>query len=340
MPTEPIHQWSTIAKSYSDALLLGNGASIAIESDFRYSSLLSAAQQLGNTTPSVDRVFREFKTVDFKFILHTLSTAIRVNKALGVRDYSSKRTYNWTRRALIDTVRKIHPSHASILHHFPAIASFIRGFERILSVNYDLILYCAFMWASNDNPAIRFKDCFDAGQFQYDWDRYAGTMPGEQKVILVFYPHGKLSLASSPFGEEVKISAGGLGTQLLSNMVRRWENDQLAPLVVSEGDSQAKLVAIKSSRYLDRVYESVMHNAGKSLFIYGWRIGQSDTHIMNALMRGPIRRVAISVMIGGGRNVQAECLRLKQRVLSAVRAGRTNPTVRFFDARSAGAWIY
>lgn len=56
----PIYQWSDIKENFSDALLLGNGASMAIHRDFGYQSLFEAAQQHQHITPDVATIFTKF----------------------------------------------------------------------------------------------------------------------------------------------------------------------------------------------------------------------------------------------------------------------------------------
>lgn len=49
----PIYQWSEISNNFSDGLLLGNGASMAIHRQFGYTGLFAAAQDHNHITPQV-----------------------------------------------------------------------------------------------------------------------------------------------------------------------------------------------------------------------------------------------------------------------------------------------
>jgi len=80
-----IHQWSEIREQFAGgALLLGNGASMAIHPGFGYGSLRQAAEDNGHITPEVSEIFRAFDTPDFELVLRRLWEATSVNKALGI----------------------------------------------------------------------------------------------------------------------------------------------------------------------------------------------------------------------------------------------------------------
>ncbi len=140
MPDITLLKWQDIKADFDDCLLLGNGASIAIDSRFAYSSLLEEARNNRRITPTADRVFRQFQTNDFEYILNVLSITNSTNRALNVADRVTQRMYNIVRKTLIDIVRDVHPEERDISHYFPQIAPFLRHFSMIVSLNYDLIL--------------------------------------------------------------------------------------------------------------------------------------------------------------------------------------------------------
>lgn len=163
---------------------------------------------------------------------------------------------------------------------------------------------------------------------------------GQRRSILVFYPHGNLVLARTHLGDEKKIAAGDWGAHLLSTIVGSWVNEDSAPLIVSEGDSDEKVLAINSSRYLGRVLESVLPEVGSTLVLYGWAFSEQDRHILDALLRGGVARIAVSIHLGAGGNPQARCAQSRHRILDAVPLGKAAPRIDFFDPASRGAWIY
>ncbi len=338
MPT--LHNWQDIADEFDEALLIGNGASIAVHAGFAYASLLEESRRLGLITPSVDGVFQEFATSDFEYILNVVWHANQVNRALSVREYITKRVYNATRNTLIGVVRAIHPVQNTVLPTLQRAAPFLRHFSIIVSLNYDLLLYWAILLANADRPSITFKDCFIDGRFDYDWERYQEPIGHQTKSIPVFYAHGNLTLATNQVGEELKVISGASGQYLLSRIVQMWRSRELAPLFISEGTSEQKLAAIRRSRYLGRVFDSVLPLVGESLVIYGSSLQRNDEHILSALIKGGVQRIAVSVHRPRHANLQQAFAAARGSIDRVASSLGKSTRVKFFDAQSQGAWIY
>ena len=88
------------------------------------------------------------------------------------------------------------------------MAEFMKRFETVLSLNYDLLVYWA-MLKGNDEYGNWFKDGFiDEGRFDNDYEVLREPL-GAERATLVFYPHGNLILATDLIGDEVKLSRSG-----------------------------------------------------------------------------------------------------------------------------------
>lgn len=259
---------------------------------------------------------------------------------MRLEDRKTTQTYNRTRQALIRIVRAVHPTQNRVARYFPHIGPFIQNFSTIVSLNYDLILYWAFLWANATTPAIKFKDCFPNGLFDYDWRKYRACIRGERKAILVFYPHGNLALGTDDQSNEQKITAGDIGAHLLSRIIERWDSRTLLPLFVNEGATSQKLAAIRRSRYLGRIHDSVLEDLGRSLVIYGSSLQPNDEHILKAILRGRVTRIAISVHTTGNPTWSDICLIQRERINRIAANQGRNVTVTFFDSASPGAWIH
>lgn len=82
LPTK-IFQWSDIKDEFNGgAILLGNGASIAIDDSFAYGSLKEHATDNGLLTDDIQSLFDFFHTDDFELILRIVWQATNVNKSL------------------------------------------------------------------------------------------------------------------------------------------------------------------------------------------------------------------------------------------------------------------
>lgn len=329
-----IHQWSDIKDRFQGgALLLGNGASLAVHKGFGYPSLRQAAEDQGHITPEVAGVFRAFGKDDFELVLRRLWEATLVNKALGIEPGQIEKAYQLVRSALISTVRDIHISHDDAKRHFAPMFQFMKTFDTVFSLNYDLLVYWAMM-ASQGELRRWFKDGFqEGGVFREDWETLRKPY-GADGTTLVFYPHGSLLTARRDDYTEGKLTLPlGGGATLLDRILQLWETGSASPLFVSEGTAEQKKKSIANSNYLSRVFREALPNAGESLVIYGWAISEQDAHILGQLRRtgSSLRRVAVSVYGGSQASAQQA-----EDALAAVGVKE----VLFFDAESSGCWIH
>jgi hypothetical protein len=323
---EKIYQWNEIKERFTEALLLGNGASMAIHRGFGYASLFEAAQENSFITPEVAGVFAAFGINDFELVLRRLWQAKVVNETLGIAAGRVEEAYVQVRTALIQTVRQVHISHDDAAVHLKPIYTFMQGFQTVVSLNYDLIVYWAAM-QSRDALGNWFKDCFVNGIFTDDWESMRKPYGRAAGATLFFYPHGNLALARAIDDEEGKLPARG--QDLLSRVLEVWESGEAVPLFVCEGTSEHKVKSIKSSPYLQRVNREVIPNIDHSLVIYGWGLAEQEQHILNSLKQSRCERVAVSVY-GGNQ----EYMRHAEQTLHGI--GVTE--VVFFDAASPGCW--
>jgi Domain of unknown function (DUF4917) len=327
-----IIQWSDIKDKFQGgALLLGNGASLAVHKGFDYPSLRQAAEDKGHITPEVADIFRAFGKDDFEFVLRRLWEATLVNKALGVELGRVELAYQQVRGALIATVRDVHITHEEAKRHFAPMFHFMKDFDTVFSLNYDLLVYWAMM-ASQKELGTWLKDCFQiGGVFREDWKTMREIHPSAKGATLVFYPHG--SLVTALRGDYTEEKIAGRGSGLLERILTEWENGTAVPLFVSEGTAEQKKKSIARSSYLNQVFREILSCPGDSLVIYGWAISEQDSHILTQLCRSKSnpKRVAVSVYSENQASAQ-----LMESVLQL--AGIQE--IYFFDSKSPGCWIY
>jgi len=330
MPFE-IHNWCDIANEFQHTIILGNGASISINNSFTYSSLKEHAVQEGLLTDNVKKLFGYFNTEDFELVLRLVWQANKVNLALDIKDETTKDAYEHVRNCLIEAVRSIHPEYHEVEEQLPFIAEFLKDFETILSLNYDLTLYWVIMYSNRVLDGHKFKDCIINSEFDDDWQRFRESLgDNDRNTTLVFYPHGSLVLARNVVEIENKLTAG-VDSDLLRSILHLWVTGSFIPLFVSEGTSSQKINAIQNSHYLYTVYREVLPSLENSLVIYGWGFGEHDIHIVNRLKESNISRVAISVL----GNDQAYCTRVSQIIFDIF---DRNIDVKFFDSLGDGCW--
>lgn len=324
-----IYKWKDIREKFSGNIILGNGASIALDARFAYASLKQHAVDNGLFTDDVRKIFEFFITDDFELILRIVWQATNVNKSLEIDDEKTENAYVHVRDCLISAVRNIHPEHEEIYGQIPAIYEFLKGFETVISLNYDLIVYWVMMYGRDVDDKHAFKDCFLHSKFDDDWQRFREPTGDQEKCSLVFYPHGNLVLARDKIENERKISSNHLG--LLEGILSKWQKGSYVPLFVSEGTSAQKIKSIQGSHYLNTVYREVIPSLSPDLVIYGWGFGDHDLHVIKKIAKSRIQRIAVSVLDYD----EAYCNRVYQ-ILRAELDKKCE--VIFFDSASLGCW--
>ena len=160
--------WSEVAE-YADwkGLLVGNGASIAIWPEFRYSSIYTVASKAIAHPLSRDdiKLFGAFKTQNFEQVLAALKTAGTVTDALGLDPSPLGERYDSIQRALFEAVHAVHVPWDDVSEAIiPALFTALRRYKYVYSTNYDLLLY----WASMHQGGRRFLDYFWGDRKTFD----------------------------------------------------------------------------------------------------------------------------------------------------------------------------
>ena len=329
-----IEDWSEIGDDFREGLILGNGASIALHQGFAYQSLLEQARKRQFIKQDVRNIFNHLRTKDFERVLRMLWHTSKINRALKIKDAKTEKAYKSLRTALVETVKTIHPAHKMVRDGLPQIAKFMKRFNIVVSLNYDLLVYWTMLWENERHPN-RFKDCFIHGEFDSDWQGYLKPYGRRSRSTLVFYPHGNLALAMDLNGRETKLTASA-PSNLLETVTSKWGSGKYTPLFVSEGLSEQKVAAINGSHYLKTVHDSVLPRLGKRVAIFGWSFSESDKHILRAICGYELEAVAVSVHPSTP-NREDKCAEIKRRIKDA--SNGCSIKVVFFDANSQRCWL-
>lgn len=341
-----LRQWRELQADYSDTLIVGNGGSVAVEPHFRYNSLYGHGCIHGLISVAAQQVFEQF-TKDsrgFEGVLYRLWQADFINQKFELADIERKKVrkaYTDVRRALINTVKGIHPDKIICdKQGLAQIGRFMAGFSTVFSLNYDLIIYWASLNANQAN-GWRFEDGFtiekkhsSSTQVIKQYFNFSFSAEPEPGMTKVFYPHGNLAFYQTTGGEESKLVANN--QDLLSLITKRWSDNDGQPLFVCEGLTEEKVTIISQSRYLSHVFQQVLPSPRDSITIYGWSIGKQDSHILQQLALAKCPRAAVSVFVGDktGEEIKSEITHMRKMLKE--HAGIEN--VEFFDAASAGCW--
>ena len=213
--------------------------------------------------------------------------------------------------------------------YLPRMYQFLKSFDTVLSLNYDLLVYWTMTYGLNVEDDHAFKDCF-LGNAMFDdgWQRFRRPFR-ERTNTLVFYPHGSLALCRDAVERESKIHAAGGG--LLEAILEEWRSERVVPLFVSEGTKPQKVASIQNSYYLSTVYREVLTSTRAFLTLFGWGLGEHDRHLLQRMRNTGIQRVAVSVF----RNDQVYC----NYAYQTIRDDLGPVQIDFFDCESPGCWI-
>ena len=341
-----LKEWRELHADYSDTLIVGNGGSVAVEPHFRYNSLYGHGCIHGLISVAAQQVFEQFTkdSRDFEGVLYRLWQADFINQKFELAKIESqkvRKAYTDVRRALINTVKGIHPDKVICdKQGLVQIGRFMAGFSTVFSLNYDLIIYWALLGNNQVNNR-RFNDGFvsknlhlSSKKLQKLFFNTQLSVEPEQGMTKVFYPHGNLALYQTKGSEESKLVADSDG--LLNSITKRWRKNDGQPLFVCEGSATEKVAAISKSQYLSHVFQQALPSPKDSITIYGWSIGKQDSHILQQLALSKCSRAAVSVFAGDrtGEEIESEITRMRKMLKDYIGI----ESVVFFDAASAGCW--
>jgi hypothetical protein len=150
------------SNSTARTILLGNGFSIAqAGSQFAYANLLEKSG-LAADSPILN-VFHVLNTFDFEIVMKALEDAAQIELAYSDKDRSIKfkEDAGAVREALIHAIRAVHPGvqFDVPIRQRDACAAFLKNFESIFTLSYDLLLYWVILHAATKE----FQDGFGLG---------------------------------------------------------------------------------------------------------------------------------------------------------------------------------
>lgn len=311
---------------YQRNILLGNGFSIACDDCFSYDSLF----QFSELPPEIKNIFQELDTKDFELVM---------NKFREVTDYCYYNLHSeaiadllWNyqrvvRNDLIQCISHIHPKLSKIVESRKKnTLKFLSNFNYIFTLNYDLLLYWLLMYNLVELKK-EFGDLKDGyvgcEEYYREWAKFNDWQN-------VFYLHGALHLFYKN-RDAYKIVADKYTGGTLLDITQKYQDNDIFPLVVTEGESQNKLDFINENNYLQYCYKKLSEINGV-LFIHGHSLNDTDQHIFDAINDNPnIQEVYISIHLKSGETID------KKSKLAEKRFCR-DKKLHYYDADSTYIW--
>ena len=318
-------------------LLLGNGFSRACREDiFAYSALFDRAD-FNQLSPLARGSFDLLDTTDFEVVMRALRDA-----ALLMKIYSPdqpgvggrlREDADGLREVLVQAIADNHPEFPGEIcdTSYAACRRFLSRFDRIYTLNYDLLMYWALM-QSEIQPDLRSDDGFRApgpgqGETYVTWE------PGRHRQK-IYYLHGALHIFDA--GTEVrKYTWRNTGIRLIEQ-IREALNSNLYPVFVAEGESKQKFERIRHNDFLSKAYRS-FQEIGNALFVYGHAMAPSDDHITRLIGRGKLKQLFVGIYSAENSDGNRWIYRRVEE-LQAMRLARRRLDVVYFDARTAQVW--
>lgn len=309
-------RWEEVASERNDwaALLLGNGLSRNVWDGFGYPLLFDKAGSL--TTPDRD-LFEVLGTRNFERVLRELASAIRMAEALGQDPRPYLDRYKSVQLALGSAVQAVHVKQRNIREGtLETIGRVLQQQEYVFSTSYDLIVY----WAMQAVGYQGLCDCFWCEQYSFD----PTNCDVPTRRTPVYFLHGALHLVVMGSGLTRKLVSGSLET-ILDQFGRPLDGDQqVRPLLITEGSAQHKLQGIEGNDYLSHALVQ-LGRCDLPLVVFGSGLGEQDQHLVDALNRNPSRPIAVSIRKEG--RTEKEIRDAKKKI----RGGLDGPLF-FFDS--------
>ena len=193
-----IHKWREIELSESPILLLGNGASRAIdEKAFGYDALLEKT----NLNDGSKEIFKSVGHSDFERVLERLEITKVTNQSLCINESMTAKTIEEIREGLIYAVRKIHPPQKDAVSDELAgkAIKFMENFKAVFTLNYDFFLCWLINIANGVGSEKYFKDGFwDDRKFGHSWPAGMYEPRDGKPSVACYFMHGALHLVNEP----------------------------------------------------------------------------------------------------------------------------------------------
>ncbi|MET3075445.1 DUF4917 family protein [Pantoea leporis] len=318
-------------------ILLGNGFSIACKPDiFIYGRLFEKAR-FDKLPPSAKKAFNIMGTEDFEKIIKTLRDSSDVLQAYDGVDQSIVdqllEDSEALKELLVETLATSHPSHPGEVSElqYQSCRRFLNNFERIYTLNYDLLLYWTCMHCEEGKSPTS-DDGFRKPADNYDAD-YVTWEPNNAHGQSLFFLHGALHLFDA--GYELRKFTWVNTKERLIEQIRKAMSKDLFPVFVSEGTSKEKIERIRHNDYLAKAYRSFSEITG-ALFIYGHSLAENDEHFLGAIENGKIRQLYVGIYGSPDSNDNKKIIRRANKM--ALTRKRHTLEVYFYDVSSANVW--
>ncbi|GIT98806.1 DUF4917 family protein [Sulfurovum sp. TSL1] len=329
-------------------LLLGNGFSMSYNVErFSFTSLLESAIDNGliEEDSPMHLVFKEFETKDFEEVVKLLETSVAVVKKYlednedCIDEERILTDAQLLKEHLVTIITNNHPGTINEIPDTEFINStnFIKGFERVYSLNYDLLLYWTTIKLMDfkssemiDNVVLKPTDGFREDE-EIGQDYVVFGNDGTKSNVL--YLHGALHI----FDKKNKIIKNTYSRTDVPLRVQtlQYLEDDIYPIFVSEGTSEQKHAKIIHNAYLNHCYKSLNGIGRKTkednLIVFGTMLKTNDTHIRKAVLNSGLKNIYFGISREEEKDQIAD-------FVQELNNAHVPKEVFFYDYRTATVW--
>lgn len=283
-------------------LLIGNGFSMAYNKDrFSFTSLLQSAVKKGiiKKDSKIYQIFQQNKTSDFEEVIKILEHTSKIVKIYSqIHEQLCEnllKDSKTLKKHLIATITNNHPEKSTDIpsKQFDLTADFIKDYDVIYSLNYDLLLY----WVTQslrerierEKPSSlqAFTDGFSKNNNRLEFNN---TINNDSTCL---YLHGALHIFDDG-NKIIKKTCSGNKLCLTKQITTELDNNRY-PIFVSEGTSEQKKTKILHNAYLNHCYKSLSSIGGGDLVVFGTMLKSNDEHIQEAILKSKVKNIYFGV---------------------------------------------
>lgn len=284
-------------------LLLGNGFSMAYNKErFSFTNLFDSAvnKKLINKSSPVYKIFQHFESKDFEEVIKLLGSSFLVFDEYNIKYDKPKieKDISDLKEHLVDIITNNHPDKITDIkdNEFENSMNFISFYEKIYTLNYDLLLYWSCLkLLDNSTIVAQSKLKVNDGFIENDDKEYVRFSNEKRTDQTIFYLHGGLHIydkKSEIIKETYSRTGENLKDQTLKNL-----GQNIYPVFISEGNSENKKAKIIHNAYLNHCYKSLATSGTKDshLVIFGTYLKASDNHIKDIILKGKFENIYIGL---------------------------------------------
>jgi hypothetical protein len=324
-------------------LLLGNGFSIALKPDiFSYGTLYENTDF--SAAPLIPPLFSTLATQDFELVIRHLLDAAKVlsiyEPTLDALAAKLRRDAGLVKDALVSTIAKHHPDRPFDItkSQYAACRAFLRLFDHIFTLNYDVLLYWALMQDEADDLSLRPDDGFRHPESGRELPYVSWQ---QTHSATVQYLHGALHLFDQ--GTEIIKYTWSKTDIAIVDQIRQALDEDKYPLFVAEGTTESKMERILHNAYLHRAlrsFESCCTPSKNAIVIFGHSLADNDRHILRCISAGAASHLLVGLHGPADSASNKAAISAAHHLVAVRHQQRKNSplNITFYDAATAKVW--